>query len=103
MPKPARSTDRAGGAGPRKRSRGTVQYTVRDVPAHVDELLRRKARDAGVSLNQMLRDALVGASGADPGDVVHDDLDALAGTWVEDPAVDRALAEQDRIDEALWK
>lgn len=80
-----------------------MQYTVRDVPAQVDHLLRRKAAEAGVSLNQVLRDALAREAGADPGSIVHDDLDALAGAWVEDPAVDKALVEQDRVDEDLWK
>jgi hypothetical protein len=31
------------------------------------------------------------------------DLSDLAGTWVEDPAFDEAIADQDRIDPDLWK
>lgn len=31
------------------------------------------------------------------------DLSDLAGTWTEDPEFDRAIADQDRIDEDLWR
>ncbi len=31
------------------------------------------------------------------------DLDALAGTWVEDPAFDAALQDMDTVDKDLWK
>ena len=33
----------------------------------------------------------------------HRDLTDLAGTWVEDPAFDQAIADQDVVDEDLWK
>ena len=31
------------------------------------------------------------------------DLGDIAGTWKKDPAFDHAIAEQDKVDEALWK
>lgn len=81
-----------------------VQYTVRDVPAHVDRALRRRASEERKSLNQLLRDALIKeAGGGAAAPVLHHDLDALAGTWDDDPDFDRALAEQDRVDEAMWR
>ncbi len=84
------------------RRRTAVQYTVRDVPAHVDLALRRRASAEGKSLNQLLRDALTKeAGGQSP--TLHDDLDDLAGLWDEDPDFDRAIREQDRVDEALWR
>ena len=83
---------------------GTVQYTVRNVPAHVDKTLRRKARDERRSLNEVLRGALVKeAEGAEPSGRVYTDLDALAGAWVEDAGFDAADQAQDRIDESLWR
>jgi hypothetical protein len=82
----------------------TVQYTVRGVPAHVDRALRRQASEEGKSLNQLLRDALTNQAGGDvTSPILHHDLDALAGTWDGDPDFDRALAEQDRVDEAMWR
>ncbi len=82
--------------------RATIQYTVRDVPAHIDRALRHKAGEEGKSLNQVLRDALAREAGGGA-EVLHHDLDALAGTWRDDPEFDRAIAEQDRVDEALWR
>jgi plasmid stability protein len=88
-------------SGPREPA---VQYTVRNVPAHVDRALRRRAADEGKSLNQLLRDALTTqAVGDGPSPVPHHDLDALAGAWDEDPEFDRALAEQDTVDAAMWR
>jgi hypothetical protein len=96
-----RKTPAAATVGKRRTS---AQYTVRDVPAHVDGALRRKAREEGKSLNQVLRDALVREAGAgDLSPVLHNDLDHLAGKWEDDPAFDQAIAAQDRIDESLWR
>ena len=100
MKRQARRTPATG----RKRSgdKVTVQYTVREVPAHVDRALRRKATDEGKSLNQLLRDTLAKEADGDAG-ALHHDLDVLAGTWEDDPEFDRAIAEQDRVDEAMWR
>jgi hypothetical protein len=96
------------GAGPRGGGRlpgrATVQYTVRDVPAEVDRALRRKASTEGKSLNHVLRDALARDAGTDPaGPDLHHDLDALAGTWDDDPDFDRAVADQDVVDDDAWR
>jgi hypothetical protein len=34
---------------------------------------------------------------------VKRDLSDIAGTWLEDPAFDSAIAEQQKIDEAMWQ
>jgi len=31
------------------------------------------------------------------------DLSDIAGTWQEDPEFDQAIAEQDQIDEQMWR
>jgi hypothetical protein len=81
-----------------------VQYTVRGVPPPVDAALRRRARQEGKSLNRLLRDALVREAGLAGGEeVVHHDLDPLAGRWEHDPAFDAAIAAQDAVDEDLWR
>lgn len=85
-------------ASPRK-----TQYTVRQVPAAVDRLLRAKARQEHKSLNQLALEALSREAGQGPGAVVHTDLDDVIGTWVEDPAFDEAVAAQHKIDRGLWK
>jgi hypothetical protein len=97
-------------ASTRRRRRGrspsppTVQYTVRSVPAHVDQALRRKARQGRQSLNEVLRNALIReAEGTDLPDRVYTDLDPLVGSWVDVPGFEDAIRAQDRIDEALWR
>lgn len=104
MSKQARRARAGRGRPPSVGQPGRVQYTVRDVPAHVDRALRRRAADEGKSLNHLLRDALAREAGSDvQSPVVHHDLDALAGAWEEDPEFDRALADQDRVDPAMWR
>jgi hypothetical protein len=81
-----------------------VQYTIRNVPGKVDEALRRKAAELGISLNEVLLLALrkdVGLSGGEA--VIHHDLDDVIGSWQEDPEFDAIIAEQDRVDEEKWK
>jgi hypothetical protein len=81
-----------------------VQYTVRNVPRAADAALRRKAAEERTSLNEVLRQALLKEAGLAGGERrLHHDLDHLAGTWVEDPEFDAAIAAQDVIDESLWK
>jgi len=83
-------------------AKARVQYTVRNVPPHVDRALRRKAEEEDRSLNDVLVESLSRTAGADEAASLHD-LEALAGTWVEDRAFDQAIAAQDQIDEDLWR
>ena len=94
--------------GPRRRGLAApaapLQYTVRNIPAHVDRALRRKAREERKSLNEVLRDALIReAGGIEPSTRLHTDLDALAGTWIDDPGFEEAIRAQDQVDESLWR
>ena len=83
---------------------GTLQYTVRNIPEHVDRALRRRAGEERKSLNEVLRDALIREAGVvEPATRLYTDLDALAGTWVDDPGFDETIRAQDRVDESLWR
>ena len=78
-----------------------VQYTLRNVPPELDAALRERARRESRSLNEVALEALrrdVGLLGERPR---KRDLSSFAGTWVEDPAVDDALADQRRVNERL--
>lgn len=81
----------------------TVQHTIRGIPKPVDEALRRESKQAGRSLNQVAVAALARGLGVTEPPARHHDLDALAGTWEEDSAFDRAIRNQDRIDPSLWQ
>jgi hypothetical protein len=82
--------------------KSSTQYTIRGIPAEVDEALRRKAHRRSVSLNRLLVDELTVASGAQAGKKVRS-LKGLAGRWKEDPEFDRIVGEQRRIDRELWR
>jgi len=69
----------------------------------VDAELRRRARIKGKSLNAVAIEALIRGAGLSEAPVRMRDLSEVAGTWQEDPEFDQAIAEQDRIDEQLWR
>ena len=79
------------------------QFTVRNVPDSVSRALKRRASDQKVSLNSLLVGVLEREAGVAREPARHHDLDHVAGTWVADKAVDRALAAQRRVDPRDWK
>ena len=80
-----------------------MQYTLRNVPTALDRELRRMARQQGKSLNQLVLDLLVRATGRGVPAERRRSLRDLAGSWVEDPKTDAALEDQRRIDPELWR
>ncbi len=80
-----------------------MQYTLRGIPPAVDSALRERARAAGTSLNEAAIDALAESSGMAGSPRKRRDLADIAGTWKADKAVEAALADQDRVDEDLWR
>lgn len=80
-----------------------MQYTIRRVPAAVDSALRERARAGGKSLNEAAVEALTDGSGVSGSRRKRRDLLDIAGTWKGDKALETALADQDRVDKALWR
>jgi hypothetical protein len=80
-----------------------MQYTIRRIPGAVDTALRARARAAGTSLNEAAVAALVEGSGVAGGRRKRRHLGDIAGTWKAEKAVAAALADQDRVDEDLWR
>lgn len=81
----------------------TYRYTLRNVPPQLDEALRQRAHEQGKSLNEVTLEALRAGLGLAGQPVKHRDLGDVAGTWVRDPEVEEALAEQRRGDPDLWR
>ncbi len=75
-----------------------MQYTIRNVPAHLDQALRRAARERGKSLNEVTIETLARGAGIAGQSIRRRNLGDVAGTWRKDPAFDAALAEQDAAD-----
>ncbi len=80
-----------------------MQYTLRNIPKRLDEALRRRAREQNKSLNEVTIAALMRALGLAGEPVKHRELGDIVRTWQEDPELDRALAEQRKIDADLWR
>jgi len=79
-----------------------TQYTIRQVPEDVDEALRKWAVREGASINAVALQALKTGAGVGQESPRYHDLDALAGTWVQDEAFDKAVEVFEKIDEGLW-
>ncbi|MEX2154575.1 MAG: hypothetical protein WD825_14635 [Gemmatimonadaceae bacterium] len=79
-----------------------MQYTIRNIPAFLDRVLRRRARERDASLNEIALEALARGMGLSDERVRHRNLSDLAGSWAEDPEFDDAIREQDTVDERLW-
>jgi len=73
-----------------------MRYTIRNVSADIGRAPRERARREAKSLNQVAIEALARDLDLERGPVRHRDLGAIAGSWVDDPEVDRALDEQRR-------
>jgi plasmid stability protein len=80
-----------------------MQYTVRNVPAELDERLRAISAEENRSLNEVVLRLLRAAVGLGEERPQMRDLGDVAGTWIEDPMADQALAQQRTIDEELWR
>jgi plasmid stability protein len=80
-----------------------MQYTLRNIPEHVDHAMRDKARREHRSLNEVAIEALSRGLGVDGEPVRHRDLTDIADTWIEDPEIEAALEEQRTIDHELWR
>ena len=75
-----------------------AQYTIRNVPEALDRELRERAKRKGITLNNAAVEAIKRGLGLADTEVIYDDLDDLIGTWKSDDEFDRAIKEQDKVD-----
>lgn len=83
--------------------------TLRNVPPTVARKIEERSRELGLSLNKtvirLLEERLLPAGGSPLGSRRYHDLDDLAGAWSDEEAAafDRAVAEERKIDEEIWR
>jgi len=80
--------------------------TVRNLPPAVARAVRGKARKEKLSLNKAVVKLLEEATGTKARrQVIHHDLDHLAGTWSQEEYEQfmEALREQRQIDPQMWR
>lgn len=80
-----------------------MQYTIRNIPSHLDRSLRQRARQTGQSLNEVVLEALIREAGLSAELIQRRSLSDLAGQWIEDPEFDEAIRDQDSVDPRIWK
>jgi plasmid stability protein len=80
-----------------------MQYTIRGISSSVDRALRERSAREGKSLNAVAVEALTRGLDLEGEPVRRRDLGAIAGSWVRDREVDRALDDQRSIDPDLWR
>ncbi len=80
-----------------------MQYTLRGVPPEVDSAIRARARAKQKSLNEIALEALAEGAGVTDAERARRDMSDVAGTWKADRALEKALADQDHVDEELWR
>jgi hypothetical protein len=81
-----------------------MQYTLRNIPKALDGALRRRAKRERKTLNQVALEAMaegVGLGSAE--EPIRRSVRDLIGTMKREPAMDRALHEQRRVDPELWR
>jgi len=78
-----------------------MRYTIRNVPNFLDAALRRTAKEQGKSLNEVAIEALSRGAGLGEERTPRRDLHDIVGTWRKDPAFDRAIEDQDKVDRDL--
>jgi hypothetical protein len=79
-----------------------MQYTLRNIPEHLDAALRDEARRQDKSLNEVAILALERGAGIAAMPRRRRDLSDVAGSWHEDAAFDSAIEAQDTVDPSLW-
>lgn len=80
-----------------------IQYTIRNVPPAVDQVIRKRAKLTGKSFNQVAIESLSkGALGTDESQSSNP-FDELFGASTLDEAFDEAIAEFSKPDPKLWQ
>ncbi len=80
-----------------------MQYTIRNIPPSIDRELRDRAHKRRESLNKTVVETLMRGLGIGQEEPAFADLDDLIGTWIPDEEFDRAVADQDTVDEDQWR
>ena len=80
-----------------------MQYTLRNLPEHLDRAIRERARRENKSMNEVAVEALLRAFGMLGERPAQRDLSDVAGTWQADREMESVFEEQRRVDPELWR
>jgi plasmid stability protein len=80
-----------------------IQYTIRNIPSAVDQVIRKRAQQTGKSFNQTVVDLLVQQTFGSEKVPPEDNFDWLFGVNTLDDSFDEAIAEMSKPDPRLWQ
>jgi hypothetical protein len=76
----------------------SIQYTIRNIPSHVDTVLRQQAKKRGDSFNETVVQALEKATGVTNKPVMYNDLDWFIGQkQLDNRAFDSSMEWLDKL------
>ena len=80
-----------------------MTLNLEQLPKAVTDALARKAAQEGKTVPEVALEAMARGLGVQESGTKKRDLSRFRGKWIEDPAVDDALRQFERIDEDKWR
>lgn len=81
----------------------TIQYTIRNIPPVVDQVIRKRSKQTGKSFNQTVVDMLSLQSVGTTQPKENNNFDWLFGSMKLDDKFDEAIKDLSQIDKGLWQ
>jgi len=81
----------------------TIQYTIRNIPSAVDQVIRKRAKQQGTSFNQTVVDLLSLQVFGTTTPKEDEHFDWLFNQGGLGPEFDQAIQDLSQVDEALWQ
>jgi hypothetical protein len=79
-----------------------IQYTIRNIPEPLDQVIRKRAATSGKSFNQTVVDLLSLQTFGSIDPQLDENFDWLFGSMGADPGFDEAIKDQSRIEQDMW-
>lgn len=82
-----------------------IQYTIRNIPPAVDQVIKKRSKQSGKSFNQTVVDLLTLQAFGTVKPPPEDNFDWLFGAGKDslDPGFDEAIKDLSKPDPKLWK
>ncbi len=81
----------------------TVQYTIRNIPKSVDQVIRKRAQESGTSFNQTVVDLLTLQTLGTTTPQEESNFNWLFNSNTLDESFDSALHDLNQVDTTLWQ
>jgi len=80
-----------------------IQYTIRNIPPVVDQVIKKRAQQSGKSFNQTVVDLLSLQTFGTTEPPTDEGLGWFFGALTLDEGFDEAIRDMSRIDEDIWR